>query len=153
MNAVVRLAVAFAAGAAAMYYFDPVAGRRRRSQTLDQGAAAAHDVEEFARTSSKHTADRVQGTVARTRRRMVDEPVDDDRLRERIRAKLGHVLEHPGTVTVEVSDGAVVLSGDVAEEEIDEVVHAVSAIVGVQQIDSRLSVAGVAPMEQPDARH
>jgi hyperosmotically inducible periplasmic protein len=140
MNAVVRLAVAFAAGAAAMYYLDPVAGRRRRAMTRDQGVAAGREVEDFARAKSKRAADRVHGVKARTRAHLSDEPIDDLQLHERIRSKLGRLVDDASAVTVQVSDGHVVLSGHVNEEEVDSVADAVASMRGVQSVDNQLSI-------------
>ncbi|KQY50352.1 BON domain-containing protein [Lysobacter sp. Root494] len=158
MNAVVRLAVAFAAGAAAMYYFDPVAGRRRRAMTRDQSVSVGHDVEGFARAKSKRAADRVQGAKARARARLDDEPVDDLQLHERIRSRLGHLAEDASAVTVQVADGHVVLSGNVSEEEVESLADEVSSIRGVASVDNQLSIGtdtgtiGTTPAGQ-DARH
>jgi hyperosmotically inducible periplasmic protein len=158
MNAVVRLAVAFAAGAAAMYYFDPVAGRRRRAMTRDQGVAAGHEAEDFARAKSKRVADRAQGVKARARARLADEPIDDLQLHERIRSKLGRLVDDAGAITVQVSDGHVVLSGTVNEEEIDSLTDAVSSMRGVESVDNQLSIGtgagstGTGSTSQ-DARH
>ena len=140
MNTVVRLAVAFAAGAAAMYYFDPVAGRRRRALARDQGVAASHDVEDFARAKSKRAADRMHGAKARASARLADEPVDDLQLHERIRSRLGRIVEHAGAITVQVSDGHVVLSGNASEEEIESLAEAVSSMQGVESVDNRMSI-------------
>jgi hyperosmotically inducible protein len=140
MNSVLRLATAFAAGAAIMYYFDPEGGRRRRALARDKGVGAGQDVGEFARTRAKRAADQVQGAVARTRARVMDEPVDDDRLRERIRSKLGRLVEHPGAVNVQVNDGHVVLGGNASRDEIDALEDVVSAIPGVEDVANRLTV-------------
>jgi hyperosmotically inducible periplasmic protein len=158
MNAVVRLAVAFAAGAAAMYYFDPVAGRRRRAMTRDQGVAASHEVEDFARAKSKRAADRVHGAKARTRARLSDEPIDDLQLHERIRSKLGRLVDNASAVTVQVSDGHVVLSGHVSEEEVESVADAVASMRGVESVDNQLSVGSEMSSAETtstgqDARH
>lgn len=153
MNAVVRLAVAFAAGAVAMYYLDPLKGRRRRAMMRERGVVARHDVERFARTKSKQVVDRVQGVVARTRSRLAEEAVDDDLLRERIRGKLGHLVEHPSALTVEVKEGVVSLSGTAAESEIEDLVHAVSAMLGVARVDNRLSMEAPQSHGAQGARH
>lgn len=142
MNAVVRLAVAFAAGAAVMYYFDPIAGRRRRALVRDQGVAAGHDVEDFARAKSKRAADRAYGVKARAGARLADAPVDDLQLHERIRSKMGRIVEHPSAITVQVSDGHVVLTGSASEEEIESLTDAVSSMRGVDGVDNQLSVGG-----------
>lgn len=142
MNAVVRLAVAFAAGAAAMYYFDPVAGRRRRALARDQGIAAGHDVEDFARAKSKRAADRAHGVKARARARLADEPIDDLQLHERIRSKLGRLVDNASAITVQVSNGHVVLTGSASEEEIESLAEAVSSMQGVESVDNQLSTGG-----------
>lgn len=158
MNAVVRLAVAFAAGAAAMYYFDPVAGRRRRAMTRDHGVAAGQEFEDFARAKSKRAADRVQGVKAKARARLSEEPIDDLQLHERIRSKLGRLVDDARAVTVQVSAGHVVLSGTVNEEEMDALADAVSSMRGVESVDNQLSIgtdvgsAGTGSSSQ-DARH
>src|SRR5688500_19200968 len=101
MNRIARIAAAFAAGAAVMYYLDPLAGRRRRALVRDRGLATTHDAERFVRAKSHRAADRARGMLARARSALTDVPVDDDRLHERIRDRLGRVVEKPEPVTVE----------------------------------------------------
>lgn len=140
MTNLAKLAIAFAAGAAAMYWFDPQTGRRRRALVRDQGIAARHELERIARAKTKRAGDRLHGVAARTRARLADEQVDDERLRERVRARLGHVVERPGAIEVKVHDGRVVLSGTAASrEEIDEVIHTVAGMPGVGEIDNLLA--------------
>lgn len=154
MNAAFRLILAFAAGAAAMYYLDPTTGRRRRALARDQGVAAGHQAEEFVRMKSKRAADRMRGVVARTRSRIFPEAVDDEQLHERIRAKLGHLVTHPGAVKVEVHEGRVTLVGTAPGKEIDDLVDAVAAMPGVEAIDNRLTVeGGKEPPPTREARH
>ena len=157
MNRVLKIAVAFAAGAAVMYYFDPIAGRRRRALARDKRHAAMHDLEDYAETRAKHAADRMRGAVARTRGAMSNEVVDDDRLHERIRAKLGRMVGRPGQIEVQVRDGHVALSGQAQAYEIDELVATVSAMRGVVDVDNRISVPTQATEEDSagarEARH
>lgn len=138
MNTFTRIATAFAAGAAAMYYLDPVVGRRRRALVRDKGVAATHGAGDFARSKSRYAADKLQGMVARTRSTLASAPVTDPQLRERIRARLGRIVEEPGGVTVTVLDGQVVLRGTASPSEIGEVVEAVSEMRGVRGIDNHL---------------
>ena len=142
MGTLFRIAAAFAAGAAAMYYFDPETGRRRRALARDRGVAATHDLEDYASAQSRRASNRLQGAAARTRSRMADEPVDDEQLHERIRSRLGRVVERPGDIEVQVRDGYVVLSGSADEEEIEELVSTVASIQGVEAVDNLLSVGG-----------
>ena len=141
MGTLFRIAAAFAAGAAAMYYLDPETGRRRRAMVRDRGIAARHDLEDYASATTKRASDKLQGAAARTRSRVSREPVDDEQLHERIRSKLGRVVERPGDSEVQVRDGYVVLSGSADEEEIDQLVSTVAAIKGVEGVDKLLSAA------------
>lgn len=140
MNTMLRLAATFAAGAAAMYYLDPVAGRRRRAVARDRTSAACHDAEHYARGKVRRAADHAQGVVAETRSRVAGQPVDDARLHERIRARLGHLVERPSAIDVAVDDGNVVLEGQALEGELQMLAKAVSRLQGVQSVDSRLTL-------------
>lgn len=147
MNTVLRLAAAFTAGAALMYYLDPVAGRRRRAMMRDRGVAAGHDAEDFARAKSKRAIDRAQGVVARARAGLSTAPVDDGQLNGRIRSKLGRLVEHPGEVNVDVHDGHVVLRGRAKDTEIDNLTATLVAMRGVADVENRMSA------EDAESRH
>ena len=140
MNNVVRLAVAFAAGAAVMYYLDPEGGRLRRARVREGGADLRHKLQEATQAGSRRRAERKHGTVMPERTRVRTEPVDDALLRDRIRSRLGHVVAHSSTLLVDVEAGHVVLGGAVAAGEIEPVVLAVAEIPGVRSVDNRLSV-------------
>lgn len=139
MGTLFRLATAFAAGAAAMYYFDPLAGRRRRALVRDKGVSMRHDLEDYAETRSKHAADRMQGAAARVRARMDDRPLSDHQLHERIRSKLGRLVEHPHQVTVEVMEGQVVLSGPISDDESEQLIDTVAEMQGVESVECRMT--------------
>jgi hypothetical protein len=140
MTTLFRIAAVFAAGAVAMYFMDPVVGRRRRALMRDQGVATGHDVENFVRTKSRRVVHRLNGTVARTRARLSHAPVDDEQLLERIRSRLGHLLEHPRSVEVAVRDGNVVLTGRASAADIDHLTDTISRMRGVEDVDNRLWV-------------
>ena len=138
MNTVTRIATAFAAGATAMYFLDPLVGRRRRALVRDKGVAAGHDIEHFARAKGKRAADKVQGLVAGTKAALASAPVGDEQLRERIRSRLGRMVDAPGDIQVDVTAGHVVLRGNAASDEIPDVLDRVSLMRGVESIDSHL---------------
>ena len=139
MNSVLRLATAFAAGVATMYYLDPQAGRRRRAMARDKSAAVGHDVKEAARSKTKRAVDHARGAAARTRAQLANEFVDDDVLRDRVRSKLGHLVDAP--IDVEVHDGRVVLIGNLTARGFDELINIISTLPGVQNVESRQSTA------------
>jgi hypothetical protein len=153
MNSILRLAIALATGAAIMYYLDPQTGRRRRALVRDKGVGATHEVEDFARKGSRRIANRVRGTVARvrSRARMTRTLVDDDQLLDRIRSKLGHLVDAPGMVEVQVHDGWVVLAGSASPDEIDALVHMVAGMPGVRHVNNQLSTGAARGASSPDA--
>lgn len=146
MNTVTRIATAFAAGAAVMYYLDPLVGRRRRALVRDKGVAAGHDIEQFARAKSRRAADRLHGVVAETKAALSATPVDDAQLRERIRSRLGRIVDAPGDIEVDVRAGKVMLRGHASAGEIEEVLDRVSLMRGVASVENHLVASGsVAP--------
>ena len=147
MNTVTRIATAFAAGAAAMYYLDPLVGRRRRALVRDKGVAATHDIERFARAKSKRAADKVHGVVAETKAALAAAPVSDAQLRERIRSRLGRIVDAPGDVAVDVRGGRVVLRGHAKSWEIEEALEKVSLMRGVVSIENHLAASESIPAD------
>lgn len=138
MNTVTRIATAFAAGAAAMYYLDPLVGRRRRALVRDKGVAASHDLEQFARAKSKRAADKVHGVVAETKAALSAAPINDAQLRERLRSRLGRMVDAPGDIAVDVRGGRVMLRGHATAAEIEHVVDKVSLMRGVASVENHL---------------
>ena len=139
MNALMKALSLVAAGAAAMYYMDPETGRRRRALVRDKGAAAGRDLKETARATRRRASDRVRGTLAEVESGMDDAPVTDEILHERIRSKLGRVVERPAGIEVEVNDGHVVLSGSASAEEMDTLARTVAGMPGVSDVENRVS--------------
>lgn len=143
------LVVGIAAGALAMYYLDPQAGRRRRALVRDQLVAAGHDAAYFTGRKAKRAADRVKGYLATHRPGRHDQPESDQQLRDRIRARLGHVMRSPRSVEVRVEQGRVSLRGHILRHELDRVLHEVSRMAGVASVESHLvtheTEAGIPP--------
>lgn len=145
MNTVSKIATAFAAGATAMYFLDPLVGRRRRALVRDKGVSAGHGIEDFARSKGRRAADRLHGVVAVTKAALASAPVGDAQLRERIRSRLGRLVETPGAIEVDVDHGHVVLRGHAAGDEIRDVLDAVSRMRGVEAVDCHLVASETLP--------
>ncbi|AKJ27549.1 BON domain-containing protein [Caldimonas brevitalea] len=137
-STLVRVAV----GAAAMYYLDPVLGRRRRALLRDKAIAISHDVREVAHARAKRAVDRAQGLVAVTRARLDGSvlPTSDRQLCERVRAQLGRMVSHARAVDVEARAGRVCLRGNILAAEVDRLLATVSSMPGVEAVDNQLSV-------------
>ena len=138
MKTLTRIAAAFAAGAALMYYLDPQSGRRRRALARERGLSAGHDAGRLVHGKSRHVLDRARGALARARSAFEGEVPGDDVLRDRIRSGMGHVIEHPGQVNVDVQQGYVVLRGHASIEEIEDLTLRLSAMRGVLGVDNRI---------------
>jgi osmotically-inducible protein OsmY len=142
MNGLMKVATVFAAGAAAMYFLDPDAGRRRRATTRDKGMAAGRDLQENARQAGRRVSDRAHGAVsemgAAMDSAMDDAPVSDQKLEARIRSQLGHMVERPGDIAVEVNDGHVVLSGTASDDEVASLTRELAGMSGVSDVENRM---------------
>lgn len=129
-------------GLCAMYYLDAQSGGRRRALVRDRVVAAGYDAASFAQAKGKPAIDRARGMAAThslggmTRR----EPHGDLQLHDRIRARLGRTVSHPGSVEVQVEQGCVRLSGHVLRGEVDALCSEVQAMPGVTEVRNALQV-------------
>jgi uncharacterized membrane protein len=127
-------------GAGVTYLFDRDRGRRRRRLVRDR---LVHGRTVAATTAGKTWRDarnRATGVAARLSRIVRREPVTDDVLAERVRAKLGHVVSHPHQIEVGAAHGRVTLRGPVLATEVDRLLDAVAAVRGVTDVEDTLLV-------------
>jgi osmotically-inducible protein OsmY len=68
--------------------------------------------------------------MAEARSTVSDEEVSDEVLVDRVRAKMGRVVSHPGAIKVTAEQGRVTLSGAVLEHEHEELLQAVRSVRG-----------------------
>ena len=141
MGTALKLAIAFGAGAVAMYFLEPVINRRRREMAHDRAVADSLSAAGFSPERARHVADRAHGATIEARARTWAGPVDDERLHARIMSKLGHLVERPAEVHVEVLEGCAMLSGRVKNSELTDLIAAIAAIPGVEDVRSRLTVS------------
>ena len=64
---IIRVLGAFGIGALAMYFYDPVSGRRRRAQLRDQMVHAQKEITDYAEGTAKDLRNRAQGLAAEAR--------------------------------------------------------------------------------------
>ncbi len=141
-----KKALSFLAGCAAgsllMFFLDARSGARRRALVRDKLVATGHGLAQQAETQGRRTLDRLRGLAA-TRRldRVSHRPPDSDvQLQERIRSRLGHFIEHPRTLHVEVEDGCVRLTGRILRRELRPLLREVEAMAGVRQVRNLLDL-------------
>ena len=112
-----------ALGAALLYRLDAASRRRQARGGSEAGrrrAAAAHAVRGALLPSASADA--------------------DERLRQRLRSRLGRMLVRPRAVEIEVHGGEVRLLGRVRSHEIDRLTSLVWSTPGVEGIENRLAV-------------
>lgn len=145
-----------ALGAAAMYLFDPDRGRRRRALMRDQLLSAAGHLDDAIEATARDLIHRAQGLMAEARSTVSDEEVSDEVLVDRVRAKLGRVVSHPGAIKVTAEQGRVTLSGAVLEHEHEDLLQAVRSVQGVVEVEDRLephkSANGISALQGGSSR-
>jgi hypothetical protein len=138
MTAIATLLRGAALGAAAMYFLDPDRGRRRRAIARDKARSAAAQAGAFVRGARRYARHRLRavGTRAGMLARRRDEPPAPDLvLIERVRSRLGRVVQHPHAVRVSADRGHVRLSGPILASEHAPLMAAVSRVRGVRSVD------------------
>jgi hypothetical protein len=145
MNKAAIAIIGIGLGAAAMYVLDPDRGRRRRARVREAAAHASHRAYAVAGMTARDVHHRVSGLAARTLDRLTEEPgPSDEVLAERVRARLGRLVSHPGAIDVVAKNGTVTLSGPLFEAEVEQLLKGVGSVSGVVAIENRLEPHGEA---------
>jgi hypothetical protein len=134
-----------AVGAALAMAFDPDSGGRRRALIRDTVVRGAHLTARGADATLRDVTHRARGLAAATRGRMWREDVDDMRLVERVRSRLGRACSHPHALDVEVTEGEVTLRGPILADEVRDVLDTAASVRGVHAVVNELD-----PYESPD---
>ena len=145
MAIIAGIVVGAICGFVAMYFLDPISGRRRRALVRDQliklGRVGSREIGAL----TEQVADRSQGIVAEARTAAADATgsldVDDAALEERVRSELGRIASDTGSIQISARNGQVVVEGWLPEDEADRIIDAIRAIPGVHGVIDRRSVA------------
>lgn len=128
-------------GAGLMYFFDPQKGNRRRSLVRDQATRLRNQSDTFIEKASHDIRNRIRGLLAETTARLSDrEGTSDWILEERVRANIGRLSRHPGSIEVSANQGQVSLSGPILKDEVQQVVSGASKTRGVKNVNNELDV-------------
>lgn len=125
-------------GAAIMYFLDPDRGARRRHMTYDRAGRALRIGTRELRDAAEDAKNHTLGTIAEVRNAREEGPVEDDRLVDRVRAELGHHVEHPRRIEVFAESGRVTLTGYAAADEIEKAERTVKGVRGVNAVTNEL---------------
>ncbi len=121
-------------GAGLTYALAPGARRRRRARLADELQHGVHEATQGVERAARDLSHRSRGVVFSALGRLRRESVDDARLEQRVRSKLGRVCSHPGAIEVVARRGAVELHGKVLEREHDAILATVHDVRGVRGI-------------------
>lgn len=128
------LLTGIAVGVAAALVFDPDRGARRRALVRDKVVRAGRRAADALDTTVRDVTNRTRGMTAETVGWMTESPVDDARLLERVRARLGRACSHVRAIDVDVREGQVTLRGPVLANEVEAVLSAAAAVRGVESL-------------------
>lgn len=132
------------AGIVLAYFLDPGRGARRRHVVADRTTSTARRLRRRANEAAVDARNRARGVAAEVRARRREESVSDDQLVARVRAELGHHVEHARAIEVSAEDGTVTLRGTVLAAEVPGVVGAVARVRGVARVENQLDVRDAA---------
>jgi hypothetical protein len=138
MNTGLALGTGVGLGTGLMFLFDPDRGKRRRALLRDKMVAAARLTGDCVEVTARDLRNRTQGVVSSVQSRFSSEPVDDTKLVERVRAKLGRVVSHPGAIHVTAQNGTVTLSGPILTHELPELLACANTVAGVNEVINNL---------------
>jgi hypothetical protein len=125
-------------GAGCMYLMDPDRGRARRALLRDKSGSAYGEARASVDSAQADLANRAKGLVAKAKSFVQHEPVEDDQLVARVRAKVGRLVSHPHAIDVTAQQGRITVSGDVLEQEAEGLLSGVGAIRGVSSVCDHL---------------
>jgi hypothetical protein len=140
-----------------MYLMDPSRGRRRRARLGEAASHVSHRAKDVMGMTAHDAQHRLSGMAARTLDRLIEEEAPADNvLVERVRARLGRLVSHPGAIDVSASGGTVTLKGEVFEAEVDQLIRGVAEVQGVRAIENSLEphrdAARVSALQGPGPR-
>jgi hypothetical protein len=144
-----------AAGAAAVYFFDPQQGRARRARFIDWSGARLRrgwrTLNQLGMRTSSNAAALPQRMVSL---RSGSRPVDDLTLRDRIESEVFGNPDLPkGQINIDVSSGVVTIRGQVDNAfQIATVEKAVLKVPGVSGVENLLHVDGTPAPNKAESR-
>lgn len=127
-----------AIGAALALAFDSNRGSRRRALIRHTVIRGRRITRQAVDATVRDLGGRARGLAAATRNRFSSETVDDRRLLQRVRARIGRVCSHPDAVEVYVHDGEVTLLGPALADEVRDLLTAAASVGGVHAVINEL---------------
>jgi hypothetical protein len=125
-------------GAAAMYFFDPDRGARRRAIAGDKIGSSARRLSRTLANTRKDLANRGYGFLIESKHRLSPGDAPDAVIEERVRSKMGRIVSWPHGIKVHSDGGNIRLSGTVLDNELPALLRCVRSVAGVKMVESDL---------------
>jgi hypothetical protein len=120
--------------------FEPTRGAARRAALREKTSSGLRRVREGTRGRLSDARARARGALHELRARFEEGEVSDSVLEERVRAKMGRAVSHPGALRVSAAQGCVEISGPVLADEAGELIDSIRGVRGVKDVVDRLDV-------------
>lgn len=138
MNKGLTFGAGLGLGTGLMFLLDPDRGKRRRALLRDKCVWSARKTGEAAQVTARDIRNRAQGIASSIQSSFNSEPVDNAKLMERVRSKLGRVVSHPHAIDVSAQNGRITLSGPILTEEVPYLLACVNRVSGVNEVVNHL---------------
>jgi gas vesicle protein len=135
----IALFVGAGLGAALMFMLDPARGSRRRALVRDKTGKIIRHGGRAIQDRTEDIGNRISGVAAELKAKRLPPPADDQ-LVERIRAELGHAVEHTRGIEVIAESGNVTLRGYVLRDELEDVLDTARHVNGVRKVRSEMQI-------------
>ena len=138
------IAAGAALGLGIMYLFDPERGKRRRHLIRDQAQRKLRYAQREFVGRAEDVVNRATGAIRNAASSLgCHEEVSDDVLRDRVRSRLGHLVEHADHVETEIRDGIVNLRGTAPSVDRNSLLKALRRVPGVRGVEDLLTSSPV----------
>lgn len=135
----------FAAGAAAMYFYDPERGRDRRDGLADRAQQLARQQVQGADKQVTYLQDRAKG-AAKAANAGSFTPESGNDLREHLRQVVSGLAFPTAAVTIDVSAGRVAVRGEVdSDQHRRQLLKAVRDVKGAEDVEDFTHLPGEIP--------
>ena len=122
------------------YFCDPDRGHARRKKVSDRASSLIAQGERLVEHKGRSVLNRAEGILSQARSLFHgQEAVSDEVLLERVRSRLGHVVQHPQSISTTVEKGIVRLTGVVAREAKKRVLREIREVPGVLKVEELLT--------------
>lgn len=90
--------------------------------------------------SLKEATTQVKNAASEVKQRVESAATSDATLLPRVRVEIARNVRSPGSIEIEVKDGAVMLTGQIRAGEVQTLVEKINALPGVRSVDNRLEI-------------